>query len=108
MFSEILKHKMATYPDITHIISPFSDSPMFYDKYLTLHKVHMHTGAIRQLFYDCAYVRELKFVDYPYVHTITCTNYTESTYFKIKPETFWGQKNPDHFVNVQMCHNALL
>ena len=27
-------------------------------KYLTEHKVHMHTGAIRQLLYDCAYVRE--------------------------------------------------
>ena len=24
---------------------------MFYIKYLTMHKVHMHTGAIRQLLY---------------------------------------------------------
>ena len=26
---------------------------MFYIKYLTMHKVHMHAGAIRQLLYDC-------------------------------------------------------
>ena len=31
---------------------------MFYIKYITMHKVHMHTGAIRQLLYGCAYVRE--------------------------------------------------
>ena len=48
---------------------------MFYIKYLTMHKVHMHVGAIRQLLYGCAYVREithsLKLVDLlPYVvHT---------------------------------------
>ena len=45
---------------------------MFYIKYLTIHKVHMCAGAIRQLLYDCAYVREiihpLKLVDYPPVH----------------------------------------
>ena len=42
-------------------------------KYLTIHKVHMHAGAIRQLMYGCAYVREtihsLQLVDYPPVHT---------------------------------------
>ena len=46
---------------------------MFYIKNLTMHKVHMHAGAIRQLLYGCAYVREiintLKLVDYPPVHT---------------------------------------
>ena len=31
---------------------------MFYIKYLTLHEVHMHAGAIRQLLYGCAYIRE--------------------------------------------------
>ena len=36
-----------------------SDMPMFYIKYLTMHKVHMHAGAIRQLLYGCAYVREI-------------------------------------------------
>ena len=38
-----------------------------------MHKVHMHAGAIRQLLYGSAYVREiihsLKLVDYPLVHT---------------------------------------
>ena len=46
---------------------------MFYIKYLTMHKVHMHANAIRQLLYGCAYVQEiihsLKLVDYPPVHT---------------------------------------
>ena len=42
--------------------------------YLIMHKEPMHhAGAIRQLLYDCAYVREiihsLKLVDYPPVHT---------------------------------------
>ena len=40
---------------------------MFYIKYLTMHKVHIHAGAIMQLLYGCAYV--LKLVDYPPVHT---------------------------------------
>ena len=31
---------------------------MFYAKYLTMHKMHMHAGAIRQLLYGCAYVWE--------------------------------------------------
>ena len=46
---------------------------MFYIKYLTMHKVCMHAGAIRQLLYGCAFVREiihsLKLVDYLPVHT---------------------------------------
>ena len=46
---------------------------MFYIRYLTMHKVHMHAGAIRQLLYGCAFVREithsLKLVDYPPAHT---------------------------------------
>ena len=49
------------------IIEPLSDIPMFYIKYLTMHKVHMHAVSIRQLLYGCAYVREiihsLKLVD---------------------------------------------
>ena len=59
---------------IFYSIAPLSDIPMFYIKYLTMHKVHMHAGAIllRQLLYACAYVREiihpLKLVDYPPVH----------------------------------------
>ena len=45
---------------------------MFYIRYLTMHKVHMYAGAIRQLLYGCAYVREiihsLKLADYLPVH----------------------------------------
>ena len=46
---------------------------MFYSKYVTMHKVHRHAGAIRQLLYGCAYVREiihsLKLVGYLPIHT---------------------------------------
>ena len=46
---------------------------MFYIKYLTMHKVHMHAGAIKQLLYGCVYIQEiihsLKLVDYLPVHT---------------------------------------
>ena len=49
-------------------IAPLNDMPMFYIKYLTMHKVHMHAGAN-----GCAYVREIihsiKLVDYLPVHT---------------------------------------
>ena len=31
---------------------------MFYIKYLTIHEVHIHAVAKRQLLYGCAYVRE--------------------------------------------------
>ena len=55
------------------LIALLSDIPIFYNKYLTMHKVHMHADAKRQLLYGCAYVREiihsLKLVDYPPVHT---------------------------------------
>ena len=58
---------------LNKIIATLSDIPVFYIKYLTMHKVHMHAGAIRQLLYGCAYVRDiihsLKLVDYPAVHT---------------------------------------
>ena len=58
---------------ISILIAPLSDIPMFYIKYLTMHKVHMHADAIRQLLYGCAYVREiihsLKLVDYLPVYT---------------------------------------
>ena len=55
------------------IVAPFSDIRMFYIRYLTMHKVNMHAGAIRQLLYGCAHVREiihsLKLVDYLPEHT---------------------------------------
>ena len=58
---------------LTKKTAPLSDIPMFYFKYLTMHKVHMHAGTLRQLLYDCAYVREiihsLKLVDYLPIHT---------------------------------------
>ena len=55
------------------IIAPLSDIPIIYIKYLTMHKVRKHAGAIRQLVYGCVYAREiihsLKLVDYLPVHT---------------------------------------
>ena len=55
------------------IIAHLSDIQMFYIKYLTMYKLHMHAGAIRKLLYGCAYEREiihsLKLVDYLPVHT---------------------------------------
>ena len=33
------------------ISAPFIDFPMFYIKYLALHKMQMHEGAIRKLLY---------------------------------------------------------
>ena len=46
---------------------------MFYIKYLTMQKEHMHASAKRELLYGCAYVREiihsLKLVDYLPIHT---------------------------------------
>ena len=36
------------------LMATLSDIPMFYIKYLTMHKMHMHAGAIRQLLYGCA------------------------------------------------------
>ena len=73
---EILKFLLvihATVDATSALIAPLSDIPMFYIKYLTMHTVHMHAGAVRQLLYGCANVREiihsLKLVDYPPVHT---------------------------------------
>ena len=46
---------------------------MFYIKYLTMYKLHMHADAIRKLLHGCAYVREiihsLKLVDYLPIQT---------------------------------------
>ena len=57
-------------PYNNQLITPMSDIPMFYIKYLTM---HMHACAIRQLLYGCAYAREiihsLKLMDYPPVQT---------------------------------------
>ena len=58
---------------IAPLSQSLSDISMFYIKYPTVCKVHMHAGAIRNLLYGCAYVREiihsLKFVDYHPVYT---------------------------------------
>ena len=75
--------------EINSIIAPLSDIPMCYIKYLTTHKVHAHTGAIRQLLYGCAYVREiihsLKLVDYFPIHTHKlCNNVHLSAYYGLQ------------------------
>ena len=44
---------------VIYVIASLSDIPMFYIEYLTMHKVHMYAGVIRQLLYGCAYVREI-------------------------------------------------
>ena len=49
----INEHK---YVDTKQIMAPLSDIPMFYTKYLTMCKVHIHAGTIRKLLYGCAYV----------------------------------------------------
>ena len=60
------------------LIAPLSDIRMVYIRYLTMHKVHMHAGAIKQLLYGCAHVQEvihsLKLVDYLPLHTHTPYN----------------------------------
>ena len=56
-----------------YFVAPLSDIPMFYIKYLTMQRVHVHAGAIRQLLHVAVRIREiiysLKLVDYPPVHT---------------------------------------
>ena len=46
---------------------------MVYNKHLTMHKAHMHAGAIRQLLYGCVHVggiiHSLNLVDYLTVYT---------------------------------------
>ena len=55
------------------LLHPLSYIPMFYIKYLTMCKVHMHAGAIRKLLYGCVYVQEIihlqKLADYLPLHT---------------------------------------
>ena len=46
---------------------------MFYIKYLTMHKVHMHADAIRQLFYGFAYVRDI-------IHSLKLVGLPSRTY----------------------------
>ena len=54
---------------------------MFYIKYLTMHKVHMHAGVKRQLLYGCAYIREIihslsSWIILPYTRTNQLITYT--------------------------------
>ena len=74
---------------LNDITAPLSDIPMFYIKYLTMHKVHIHVGAIRQLVYVCAYQREnihsLKLVDYLPVYTHKPYNYLHKYIDIMKP-----------------------
>ena len=60
-FHDIFKSHNITvlYPKYHSRSRPLSDIPIFYIKYLTMHKARMHVGAIRQLLYGCAYVREI-------------------------------------------------
>ena len=55
------------------LIAPLGDISMFNIHSLTMHKVHMRPGAIRQLLHGCAHVREiihsLTLMDYPPVYT---------------------------------------
>ena len=66
---------------------------MFYITYLTMHKVHMHAGAIRQLLYGCAYVQEiihsLKLVDYPHVHTHKPYNNLHIVALQSVKDSYW-------------------
>ena len=68
-----LSHSIQSLNTVNALIAPLSDIRMFYIRYLTMHKVHMHADAIRQLLYGCALVPELihslKLVDYHPVHT---------------------------------------
>ena len=47
---------------------------MFYIKYLTIYKVHMHAGGIRKLLYGCAYVPSVREI-FLYIRI----NYTKRT-----------------------------
>ena len=70
-----------------NLTAPLSGIPMFHIKYLTMQKVHMHVGAIRQFLYGCAYVREivhsLKLVDYLPVRTHKPYNNYTCTYHSV-------------------------
>ena len=65
--------KLKKYCSQNIFIAPLSDIQMFYIKYLTMYKMHMHAGVISKLLYGCAYVQKiihsLKLVDYLPVHT---------------------------------------
>ena len=63
------KHNLNNWYHVyVYLLHLLGDIPMFYIKYIIMHKVQMQAGAIRQLLYVCAYVREiihsLKLVDY--------------------------------------------
>ena len=55
---------------------------MFYIRYRTMHKVHMHAGAVRQLLYGCAHVREIIHSNYLPVHTHKPYNYLHLNLFE--------------------------
>ena len=40
------------------ITSPLINIRLFYDKYLAIHKVQIHAGAIRKLLYDLCVCKE--------------------------------------------------
>ena len=59
--------------DISSSIAPFIDVPMLKLKYLAMHRVHVHAGAISKLVYGFASIRaithSLKLVNYLLVQT---------------------------------------
>ena len=66
---------------IIFIIASLNDISIFYIKYLTMNKVHMHAGAIRKLLYGCAYGREIihslnSWIIFPYIPTDPRVTYT--------------------------------
>ena len=69
---------------------------MFYIKYLTMHKVHMHAGAMRQLLYGCAHVREiihsLRLVDNPPVHAHKPYNNLHYVYQNVAKDDIYSSK----------------
>ena len=44
-------------------IAPIREITMFYIKYLTMNKVHMHTGAIRRIFCCCFHAKMNRVTD---------------------------------------------
>ena len=53
----------------------FECNPNVRHQNLTMHKVYMHVGAIRQLLYGCVYVREI-------IHSLKLVNYLPGHTYK--------------------------